>query len=221
WVWQPKLKSVASDLGLDLFSSAFDATAVDFLERMHVPAHKIASCELVDLPLIERVARTRKPLIFSTGMATLEEIDEAVRCAKSAGATQMALLKCTSAYPAPPEDMNLRTIPELARRFSVPAGLSDHTMGIAVPVAAVALGARMIEKHLCLSRADKGPDTEFSLDPQEFKSMVEAVRAAEKALGRIHFAPCGNETAGRAFRRSLFAVRDIKKGEPFSEENVR
>ena len=221
WDWQPKLKTVANELGLDLFSSAFDATAVDFLERMDVPAHKIASCELVDLPLIEHMARTGKPLILSTGMATLEEIDEAVRCAKSSGAAQIALLKCTSAYPAPPEAMNLRTIPELARRFAIPVGLSDHTMGIAVPVAAVALGARIIEKHLTLSRADKGPDSAFSLEPQEFRAMVDAVRTAEKALGRIHFGSSGNEAASRAFRRSLFVVRDIKKGEPFSEQNVR
>ena len=221
WDWQPQLKAVADDLGLELFSSAFDATAVEFLERMNVPAHKIASCELVDLPLIEFVARTAKPLILSTGMATLEEIDEAVRCAKSAGATQIALLKCTSAYPAPPQDMNLRTIPELARRFDVPVGLSDHTMGIAIPVAAITLGARIIEKHLTLSRAEKGPDSEFSLEPQEFKAMVEAVRAAEKALGRIQFGPTGAEAASRAFRRSLFVVRDIKKGELFSQENVR
>jgi pseudaminic acid synthase len=221
WDWQPKLMGVAAELGLDFFSSAFDATAVDFLEQMNVPAHKIASCELVDLPLIELMARTGKPLILSTGMATLEEIDEAVRCARSAGATQIALLKCTSAYPAPPEDMNLRTIPELARRFAAPVGLSDHTMGIAVPVAAVALGARIIEKHLTLSRDDKGPDSAFSLDPHEFKSMVNAVRAAEKALGHIHFGVSGHEIVSRNFRRSLFVVRDMKRGELFSDNNLR
>ncbi|HZU42533.1 MAG TPA: pseudaminic acid synthase [Terriglobales bacterium] len=221
WDWQPKLKVVAEELEMDLFSSAFDASAVDFLERMNVPAHKIASCELVDLPLIEKMARTRKPLILSTGMATLEEVDEAVRCARATGATQIALLKCTSAYPAAPEEMNLRTIPELARRFGVPVGLSDHTLGVAVPVAAVALGARIIEKHLTLSRKDKGPDSEFSLEPHEFKSMVEAVRTAEKALGRIHFGVSGHEEASRAFRRSLFVVCDVAKGELFTDENVR
>jgi pseudaminic acid synthase len=221
WDWQPKLKVVAEELDMHLFSSGFDASAVDFLERMNVPAHKIASCELVDLPLIEKMARTGKPLILSTGMATLEEVDEAVRCARAAGATQIALLKCTSAYPAVPEEMNLRTIPELARRFSVPVGLSDHTLGVAVPVAAVALGARIIEKHLTLSRNSKGPDSEFSLEPHEFKSMVEAVRMAEKALGRIHFGVSGHEEASRAFRRSLFVVRDIAKGDLFSEDNVR
>lgn len=221
WEWQPKLKAVAEDLGLELFSSAFDASAVEFLERMKVPAHKIASCELVDLPLIEIMARTGKPLILSTGMATLEEIDEAVRCARKAGATQIALMKCTSAYPAPPEDMHLRTIPELARRFDVPVGISDHTLGIAVPVAAVALGARLVEKHLTLSREEKGPDSAFSLEPAEFKAMVEALRTAEKALGHIHFGVSGREEASRAFRRSLFVVRDVKKGELFTDENVR
>jgi len=221
WEWQPKLKAVAEELGMDLFSSAFDGSAVDFLESMNVPAHKIASCELVDLPLIEKMARTGKPLILSTGMATLEEVDEAVRCARAAGATQVALLKCTSAYPAAPEEMNLRTIPELARRFAVPVGLSDHTLGIAVPVAGVALGARLIEKHLALSRKDKGPDREFSLEPHEFKAMVEAVRTAERALGRIHFGVSGHEAVSRNFRRSLFVVRDVAKGELFTEENVR
>ena len=150
WEWQPKLKQVANDLGMDLFSSPFDATAVDFLEEMDVPAYKVASFELVDIPLIQKMASTGKPLIMSTGMATVEEIDEAVQASRVAGATQIALLKCTSAYPASPDDMNLRTIQELARRFDVPVGLSDHTMGIAVPVAAVALGACIIEKHLTL-----------------------------------------------------------------------
>ena len=156
WEWQPGLKKVAEDLGMDLFSSAFDSTAVDFLEEMGVPAHKVASCELVDIPLIQKMARTGKPLIMSTGMASVEEIEEALRSAREAGATQIALLKCTSAYPAPAEEMNLRTIPEMARRFGVPVGLSDHTMGIAAPVAAVALGACIIEKHLTLSRSDSG-----------------------------------------------------------------
>src|SRR5436190_20740904 len=159
WEWQPKLKQVANDLGMDLFSSPFDATAVDFLEEMGVPAHKVASFELVDIPLIQKMASTRKPLIISTGMATLEEIDEAVQAARVAGATQIALLKCTSAYPASPDDMNLRTIQEVARRFDVPVGLSDHTIGIAVPVAAVALGACIIEKHLTISRSLPGPDS--------------------------------------------------------------
>jgi pseudaminic acid synthase len=221
WEWQPKLKKVADDLGMQCFSSAFDASAVDFLETMNVPAHKVASFELVDLPLIQKMAATGKPLIMSTGMATVAEIEEAVTTARRAGATQIALLKCTSAYPAPPEEMNLRTIPELGRRFDVPVGLSDHTMGIAVPVAAVSLGACIIEKHLTLSRAAGGPDSAFSLEPEEFKAMVEGVRTAEKALGSVHFGVSERESRSRVFRRSLFVVRDLKKGEPFTSKNVR
>jgi len=221
WEWQPKLKKVADDLGMQCFSSAFDASAVDFLETMDVPAHKVASFELVDLPLIQKMAATGKPLIMSTGMATLEEIEEAVRTARRAGATQIALLKCTSAYPAPANEMNLRTIPELARRFDVPVGLSDHTMGIAVPVAAVSLGACIIEKHLTLARAAGGPDSAFSLEPEEFRAMVEGVRTAEKALGSVHFGVSERESRSRVFRRSLFVVRDVKKGELFTSENVR
>jgi pseudaminic acid synthase len=221
WDWQPKLKKLAEDLGMDCFSSAFDSTAVDFLEEMDVPAHKVASFELVDIPLIQKMARTGKPLIMSTGMATIEEIEEALKNAREAGATEIALLKCTSAYPAAPEEMNLRTIPEMQRRFSVPVGLSDHTMGIAVPVAAVALGACIVEKHLTLSRAEPGPDSGFSLEPHEFKAMVDAVRIAEKALGAVRFGLSGNEEASRAFRRSLFVVEDVKQGEMFTAENVR
>ena len=200
WDWQPKLKQVADDLGLGFFSSAFDPTAVDFLESLGVPAYKVASCELVDLPLLERISRTGKPLLLSTGMATIEEIEEAVETARQAGARQMALLRCTSAYPASPSEMNLRTIPELARRFAVPVGLSDHTMDIAVPVVAVALGACMIEKHFILSQSLKGPDSAFSLEPVEFKAMVEAVRVAEKSLGEIHFGLTGSERSSRVFR---------------------
>jgi N-acetylneuraminate synthase len=221
WEWQPKLKRVANDLGLDLFSSAFDDTAVDFLEKMGVPAHKLASFELVDIQLIQKMAATGKPLIMSTGMASLEEVDEAVQTARQAGASQIALLKCTSAYPAPPEEMNLRTIPELAQRFDVPVGLSDHTLGITAPVAAVAVGACIIEKHLTLSRSTPGPDSAFSLEPHEFRAMVEAVRTAEKALGEVHFGLSAKEQASRVFRRSLFVVQDMKKGESFTAANVR
>jgi len=221
WEWQPRLKQVANDLGLDLFSTPFDATAVDFLEKMDVPAHKLASFELVDLPLIQKMARTGKPLIMSTGMATAEEIEEAVNTARRAGAAQIALLKCTSAYPARAEEMNLRTIPELSRRFGVPAGLSDHTMGVAVPVAAVAQGACILEKHITLSRSEPGPDSAFSLEPHEFKAMVDAVRVAEKALGEVHFGVSEKEAGSRVFRRSLFVVKDIKRGDVFTAENVR
>jgi pseudaminic acid synthase len=221
WEWQPKLKEIAGELGMHLFSSAFDDSAVDFLEQMNVPAHKVASFELVDVGLIQKMARTGKPLIMSTGMASEEEISEAVEAARGAGATQIALLKCTSAYPAPADEANLLTIPELARRFGYPVGLSDHTMDIVAPVVAVALGACIIEKHLCLTRADGGPDGAFSLEPREFKAMVEAVRTAEKTLGSVQFAPGPREANSRKFRRSLFVVEDMKKGELFTRMNVR
>ena len=221
WDWQPKLKQVADKLGIDFFSSAFDSTSVDFLESIGVPAYKVASCELVDIPLVQRISRTGKPLILSTGMATIEDIEEAVKTARQAGAGQIALLKCASAYPAPPREMNLRTIPELARRFEVPVGLSDHTMEIAVPVAAIALGACIIEKHLTLSRSSKGPDSSFSLEPAEFKAMVAAVRIAEKSLGGIHFGPTDSELSSRVFRRSLFVIEAVRQGEIFSEKNIR
>jgi N-acetylneuraminate synthase len=221
WEWQPKLKTLADDLGLDLFSTPFDHTAVDFLETMSVPAYKIASFEIVDLPLIRRVAQTGKPLIISTGMATLAEIDEAVSTARSAGAMQIALLKCTSAYPSPPEEMNLLTIPHLAQAFGTPAGLSDHTLGIAVPVGAVALGACIIEKHFTLSRAINGPDSAFSLEPHEFKAMVDAVRTVERALGQVHYGVSEREAKSRVFRRSLFVVQDVKAGELLTGANVR
>ena len=221
WEWHPRLKQVANDLGLDLFSTPFDNSAVDFLEVMKVPAHKVASFEIVDIPLLQKIARTGKPMIMSTGMATVEEIDEAVQAARAAGATQIALLKCTSAYPAAAEEMNLRTIPELSRRFGVPAGLSDHTTGVAVPIAAVALGACIIEKHLTLSRSEPGPDSAFSLEPHEFKAMVDSVRIAEKALGDVQFGCSPKEASSRVFRRSLFVVQDVKRGERFTEENVR
>jgi N-acetylneuraminate synthase len=221
WDWQPKLKQMANDAGLALFSSPFDETAVDFLESMDVPAYKVASFELVDIPLVKKMARTGKPLIMSTGMATAEEISEALAAARQEGAREIALLKCTSAYPSPADEMNLRMIPELARKFDVPAGLSDHTKGIAVPVAAVALGARIVEKHLTLSRADQGPDSAFSLEPDEFKTMVDAIRFAEKALGDVQFGPSAQEHASLAFRRSLFVVEDVKSGEMFTSKNVR
>ena len=221
WEWQPRLKAVADAIGLDLFSSPFDETAVDFLEAMNVPAYKIASFELGDLALIRRAARTGKPLIMSTGMGSLEEIEEALEAARGAGASEIALLKCTSAYPAPAGEMHLRTIPDLARRFGVPVGLSDHTLDLAVPVAAVALGACIIEKHFTLSRDEPGPDSAFSLEPHEFKEMAEAVRTAEQALGSVQYGSGEQESKMRAFRRSLFVVKDVKAGEAFTSENVR
>jgi len=221
WEWQPKLLGIARGLGLELFSTPFDATAVEFLEAMGVPAYKIASFELVDLDLIRRVARTGRPVIMSTGMASLADIDEAVQAFREAGGAHLALLKCTSAYPAPPEEMNLRTIPHMTQTFSLPVGLSDHTLGIAVPVAAVAMGACIIEKHLTLSRSDPGPDSAFSLQPGELKEMVQAVRAAEKALGQVSYQLTAGEKAGRVFRRSLFVVRDMQAGDFFTDRNVR
>jgi pseudaminic acid synthase len=221
WEWQPRLKKIANDLGLALFSTPFDPTAVDFLEEMEVPAYKIASFEVVDLPLIRSIACTGKTAIMSTGMATLTEIDEAVGAFREAGGRSLALLKCTSAYPAPPEEMNLRTIPHLAETFNVPVGISDHTLGIAVPVAAVAIGACIVEKHFTLSRHTPGPDSAFSLEPHEFKEMVEAIRTTEKVLGQVHYGVSQNEARSRVFRRSLFVVADIKAGDVFTMSNIR
>ncbi len=221
WEWQPKLKVVAESLGLDLFSSPFDPTAVDFLEKMGVPAYKVASFELVDLPLIERMARTRKPLIMSTGMATRREIEAAIEAARGAGARQIALLKCNSGYPAPPEEMNLRTITDMQKRFWVPVGLSDHTLGIAASIAAVSLGACIIEKHFTMSRSVPGPDSAFSLEPAEFRAMVEGIRTTEEALGTAHYGPTPAERKSLPFRRSLFVVEDMKKGDVFTDANVR
>lgn len=221
WEWHAGLKDVAKRLGLDLFSSPFDKTAVDFLESMDVPAYKVASFEIVDIPLLQKIAESGKPIIMSTGMATLAEIDEAVQTVRNAGGHQIVLLKCTSAYPAPPKDSNLKTINHLSQTFGVPVGISDHTMGIAVPVASVALGACMIEKHLTLSRKITGPDSAFSLEPHEFKAMVKAVRTAEEAIGTIYYGISNQEKTSHAYRRSLFVVKDMKSGEMFSDENVR
>ncbi|MBF0233058.1 MAG: pseudaminic acid synthase [Desulfamplus sp.] len=221
WEWQPELKKIANNLGMTLFSTPFDKTAVDFLEKMGVPAYKIASFELVDIPLIKYVAKKGKPIIMSTGMATLAEIDEAITAAREAGCKELALLKCTSTYPAEPADMNLRTIPHMAEAFGVPVGISDHTLGIAVSVAAVALGACIVEKHFTLSRSTPGPDSAFSLEPHEFKQMVDAIRTTEKALGKVSYEVTEHETASRIFRRSLFVVKDMKAGDVFTEENIR
>lgn len=221
WEWQPKLKAIAEEISIDLFSTAYDSSAVDFLEEMGVPVHKVASFENVDIPLIENMARTGKPLIISTGMATLSEIEEAVNTARNAGATQIALLKCASAYPASPEDMNLRTIPNLAQKFQSPVGVSDHTPGITVPIAAVAMGASIIEKHFTLCRSTRSVDSAFSIEPHEFKAMVEAVRLTEKALGKVRYEVSKHEVSSRVFRRSLFVVTDMKAGERFTLDNVR
>ena len=221
WAWQPRLQAVARDLGLDFFSTPFDPTAVEFLQSMQVPAYKIASFELIDLPLLRCVAATGKPILLSTGMAGWGEIDEAVQAIRATGNGQLALLKCTSAYPSRPAEMNLRTIPRLAADFGVPVGLSDHSLEPAVPVAAVALGACIIEKHLTLSRNLPGPDREFSLEPAEFRQMVQSVRAAYESLGVVQVAPAMEEEASRRLRRSLFVVRDMRAGERFTADNVR
>lgn len=221
WEWHAPLKKLAGSLGLDLFSSPFDPTAVAFLEELGVPAYKIASFENGDLPLMRLVAATGKPVIVSTGTATAEEIDRAVSCLKDAGAGQVALLKCVSAYPAPAEEMNLLAIRTLSEKHGVPVGLSDHTLGSTVAVAAAALGACILEKHLTLSRAAGGPDAPFSMEPSEFADMVKALRAVHAALGDGKPGPSPSELPSRAFRRSLFVVKDVRAGEPFTAENVR
>ena len=221
WDWQPKLKVIAENLGLDFFSTPFDHSAVNFLEGLDVPVYKVASFELVDMPLLKYIAKTGKPIIVSTGMASLAEIEEAVNTVRQFGGNHLALLKCTSAYPAPPEDMNLRTIPHLGEAFGVPVGLSDHTLNSEVAVAAVALGACIVEKHFTLSREQPGPDSSFSMEPHEFKEMVRAIRSVEKALGRVQYQITEREESSQVFRRSLFVVREMYAGEEFTEENVR
>lgn len=221
WDWQPRLQEIAVSMGLDFFSTPFDFTAVDFLESLNVPVHKIASFELVDLPLLSKIASTGKPVIMSTGMATLAEIAEAVDTLRRQGSGEIALLKCTSAYPALASAMHLRTIPHLADAFGVVVGLSDHTLGISVPVAAVAQGAVIVEKHLTLSRSLPGPDSAFSLEPEEFADMVRAIRETEQALGEVRYTLTDKETASRAFRRSLFVVQEVAIGEVFTNDNIR
>jgi pseudaminic acid synthase len=221
WEWQPKLKQNAEELGLICFSSPFDKTSVDFLEEMNVPAYKVASFEITDIPLIEYIASKGKPVIISTGIATLADIEEAVHACRRMGNDQIALLKCTSAYHAPLEESNLRTIPNIADTFKTVVGLSDHTLGISAPIASVALGAKIIEKHFILDRKMGGPDAAFSIEPHEFKSMVEAVRDVEKALGTVNYDLTEKTRKSREFSRSLFVVKNIKAGESLTEENVR
>lgn len=221
WDWQPKLKKIADDLGIICFSSSFDKSSVDFLEKMDVPAHKIASFEITDIPLIKYIAGKGKPVLISTGIAKEEDIEEAVNTCKDAGNEQVILLKCTSSYPAPFEEANLRTIPDLAERFKVISGLSDHTLGIIVPIIAVALGAKVIEKHFILDKSIGGPDAGFSLDKAEFKTMVDAVRNTERALGNVNYELSKNAKKSRMFSRSLFVTKDIKTGEIITEENIR
>jgi len=219
--WHKPIFDHARKIGITLFSTPFDETAVDLLEDLNVPAYKIASFEAVDLPLIEYVAQTGKPMIISTGMANLEEITEAVETARQAGCKDLILLHCISSYPAPVEQSNLRTIPDLAERFNVISGLSDHTLGTTVSVASIALGASIIEKHVTLSREDKGPDSEFSLEPRELEKLCSKSKDVWLALGEAGFERKPSEESSVKFRRSIYVVKDIKAGEMFTEKNIR
>lgn len=221
WEWHEELFHHARTLGLKAFSTPFDSTSVDFLENLDVPCHKVASFELTDIPLLKKIGETKKPVIMSTGMATLEEICESIDTLRNAGCPDLTLLKCTSAYPAEPKDANLKTIPDMQQRFNCRVGVSDHTLSIAVPITAVALGASVIEKHFTLCRTNQGPDSSFSLEPAEFKDMVNTVRTAEDSLGHISYEPTKSEATTKVFRRSLFVVKETKKGEAFTPSNVR
>ncbi|MEP6616497.1 MAG: pseudaminic acid synthase [Ginsengibacter sp.] len=221
WEWHEKLFKIAHDAGLVCFSSPFDPTSVEFLETLNTPSYKIASFEITDIPLIELVASKGKPVIISTGIATEEDIQLAVDACRSKGNDQIALLKCTSSYPAPVEEANIIMIQDLAERFGVITGLSDHTLGITVPVVAVCFGAKIIEKHFILDRSIGGPDATFSLDLAEFTAMAKAVREAEKAIGTVDYTLTEKQKKGREFSRSLYIVKDVSKGEIFTSENVK
>lgn len=221
WEWQAELKAEAEKCGIDFLSTPFDKSAVDFLEGIGVEFYKIASFELVDIPLIEYVASKGKPIIMSTGMATLGEIEDAVRAVRSKGNEQLVLLRCASAYPAITDEMNLQTMVNMTETFRVPVGLSDHSMGSIGAVIAVALGASVIEKHFCLGREIENPDSTFSMNPDEFKQMVVDIRQAEKAIGKVKYGASKQEEGSMVFRRSIFCVEDIKKGELITEQNIR
>lgn len=219
--WHQPLFDYAKEIGITIFSSPFDETAVDLLEDLDAPAYKIASFEMTDLPLVKYVAKTGKPMIVSTGMASLEEIEEVVKVAKDNGCQDLILLHCVSAYPAPVDQVNLATIVDFSKRFDTPIGLSDHTMGTVVATTSVALGACLIEKHFTLSRADKGPDSEFSLEPCELKKLCRDTRIAWQSLGSVNYDRKASEGENVRFRRSIYAIKDIQKGESFSEKNVK
>lgn len=221
WEWQERLKEEADKIGIDIFSTPFDKTSVDFLENMEMDFYKIASFELVDIPLIHYVASKGKPIIMSTGMGTVEEIEEAVNAIREEENNQIVLLKCSSAYPAITDQMNLKTMIDMKERFNVEVGLSDHSMGALGAVTAVAMGAKVIEKHFCLSRSIKNPDSGFSMEPEEFKKMVFDIRDAEKAMGKVFYGASEQENENLKFRRSIFVVEDIKKGEILSEKNLK
>jgi len=221
WEWHKDLFDYAKKIGIDIFSTPFDKSAVDFLERFDPPAYKIASFEITDYELVRYVASKRKPIIISTGIATIQEIQDVVDICKKEGNHDIILLKCTSAYPAPYEDANLKTIPNMKETFGVEVGFSDHTLGIEAPIVAVSLGAKMIEKHFIIDKSIGGPDSDFSLDKQEFANMVQAVRKAEKLLGKVDYSLTEKRKNSRQFARSLYVAKDIKKGEIFTEENIR
>jgi N-acetylneuraminate synthase len=221
WDWHPRLFQHAREVGITIFSSPFDPTAVEFLEKLGAPAFKVASFEIVDTPLVARMARSGKPLIISTGLASPEDITDAVTAAREAGGREIILLHCTSGYPTPASQMHLRTMPDLAAAHGTLVGLSDHTMGTAVAVAAVALGACVIEKHFTLARADGGVDSAFSLEPDELARLVADCRDAWSALGSVHYEEVEAEAAGRDHRRSLYVVADVTKGETLTPENIR
>ena len=221
WDWHKPLFELAKEEDLLCFSSPFDKTAVDFLETLNTPAYKIASFEITDIPLIEYVASKGKPVFISTGIAGLEDIELALETCRKVGNNDITLLKCTSAYPAAPEDANLLTIPDIKTRFNVTVGLSDHTMGIEGPIVAVALGAKVIEKHFILNKSIGGPDAHFSLDEHEFKKMVDAIRITEKMLGKVDYELDTKKLKNREFSRSLYIAEDVKKGEILTEKNVR
>jgi len=221
WEWQGRLKEEADKIGIDFFSTPFDKTAVDFLEELKVDFYKIASFEVVDIPLLKAVAATQKPIVMSVGMATTEEIEEAMKAIYSQGNTQLAILKCSSVYPAIPDTMNLKTLQDMKERFGVPVGLSDHSMGNIAAVTAVALGANIIEKHFCLSRDIENPDVSFSMEPGEFAEMVKNIRLAEKAMGKVSYELSAAEKESRNTRKSIFVSADIKKGEVLTPENIR
>lgn len=221
WEWHPVLFEHARSLGMEAFSSPFDPSAVDFLETLDVPAYKIASFEITDIPLIEYTAAKGKPIIISTGIATLNDIEEALAACRRAGNDQITLLKCTSAYPAALEEMNLLTISDMVSRFDATVGLSDHTMSLSAPVAAVALGARVIEKHFILDRGMGGADSAFSLEPAEFRAMVDAVRDTEKLMGTVTYELSPKSLKSREFSRSLFVAEEVKAGDILTTRNVR
>ena len=221
WEWYPELVKTAKEVGIDIFSTPFDKTAVDFLENNGIEFYKIASFEIVDIPLIKYIAQKQKPIIISTGMATKKEIRDAVKAIRSQGNNKIIVLKCSSAYPAKPEEMNLKTISDFQKSFKVCCGLSDHTTDAMSSVIAISMGAKVIEKHFCLSHDFKNPDESFSMDVDEFKAFVSEIRKTEQAVGGVVYGANGKQKENLKFRRSLFVVKDVKKGEIFTEENVR